>query len=192
MVGTDTAKDTLFQRLAVKQPGPGYIHFSKHLPLDWFKGFTAEVRRTVRTSTGVKYRWVKTAQRNEPLDTSVYALFASQMLDHYKLSEAQWARLANDLLPDLFDLPPALVSATPEPLSPLQPGEIEVRDAAGVAEPPASEAAAAAPSAPLAPLGVTPGRSTPAPARRRPPAAPAAAPVPFVSPFAKPEWSSRL
>lgn len=192
MVGTDTAKDTLFQRLAVKQPGPGYIHFSKHLPLDWFKGFTAEVRRTVRTSTGVKYRWVKTAQRNEPLDTSVYALFASQMLDHYKLSEAQWTRLANDLLPDLFDLPPAASPAASAPPAPLLPGQLEVRDAASAAAASSGDPHGAAPPAPVAPLGAVPSQPAPALARRKPSAAPVAAPAPLVSPFAKPEWSSRL
>ena len=128
MVGTDTAKDTLFGRLQVQKPGPGYIHFSKHLPLEWFKGFTAEVRRTVRTSTGEKVRWVKTSQRNEPLDTSVYALFASHMRDHHKFGEAQWSRLANDLLPDLFNLPadrPLVLPTWPPPKAPEPPASTD-------------------------------------------------------------------
>lgn len=104
MVGTDTAKDLIFGRLKVTQPGPGYVHFSKHLPVEWFNGLTAEVRRTIKTASGVKYRWVKTAARNEPLDTTVYAMFCSQMLDHYKMTESGWKRLENDLLPDLFDV----------------------------------------------------------------------------------------
>ena len=83
------------------------MHFSKHLPVEWFNGLTAEVRRTIKTASGVKYRWVKTAARNEPLDTTVYAMFCSQMLDHYKMTEQQWKRLENDLLPDLFDTGPA-------------------------------------------------------------------------------------
>lgn len=114
MVGTDTAKDTIFNRLKVDKPGPGCVHFSKHLPLEFFKGFTAEVRRTVRTSGGEKYRWVKVRDRNEPLDCTVYALFASHMLDHHKMSEAQWAKLAAGLLPDLFaphSLPAPLLAA---------------------------------------------------------------------------------
>lgn len=205
LVGTDTAKDTIFQRLNVKQPGPGYVHFSKHLPLEWFKGFTAEVRRTVRTSTGEKYRWVKTAQRNEPLDCTVYALHASAMLDHYKLSEAQWSRLANDLLPDLFDAPP-VAGSLPEPptappappvapLPPLAPGQLEIRDATTTTI--AATTAAAATTAPAAPA--TPAdlaailAQQPPPLRRRKPTPPAAAPAaPFVSPFASAEWSSRL
>lgn len=115
MVGTDTAKDLLFGRLQVDKPGPGYVHFSKHLPLEWFKGLTAEVRKAIRTASGTKHRWVKTAARNEPLDTTVYAMFCSIALDHHKMSDTQWSRLENDLLPDLFDVPaplPAVVLPT--------------------------------------------------------------------------------
>jgi phage terminase large subunit GpA-like protein len=186
LVGTDTAKDNLFERLRVQNPGPGYIHFSKALPLEWFKGFTAEVRRTVRTSSGEKVRWVKTAARNEPLDTSVYALFASQMLDHHKLSDAQWAKLENDLLPDLFALPPAPLepAVPPTPAAPLAPGQIETRPAA-----PADAAAQAQAQAPAQPAQPAPPMAQ---RRRPPPPPPAPPPAPFVSPFASPEWSSRL
>ena len=177
MVGTDTAKDLLFGRLKVTQPGPGYVHLSKNLPVEWFNGLTSEVRRGVKTAKGLKYHWVKTVNRNEPLDTTVYAMFCSQMLDHYKLTDAQWSRLENDLLPDLFDpnqhgldLAPAEPDAANATAVPLAPGQIETRDA------------------------------TPAPAR--PAAAPATLPkrtpyatppmAPLVSPFASPEWSARL
>lgn len=124
MVGTDTAKDLIFGRLKVTQPGPGYVHFSKHLPVEWFNGLTSEVRRTIKTASGVKYRWVKTAARNEPLDTTVYAIFCSQMLDHYKMTEAQWKRLENDLLPDLFDsgaTEPTHAVFAPVPTAPASP-----------------------------------------------------------------------
>lgn len=117
MVGTDTAKDLLFGRLQVDKPGPGYVHFSKHLPLEWFKGLTAEVRKAIRTASGTKHRWVKTAARNEPLDTTVYAMFCSIALDHHKMSDAQWSRLENDLLPDLFDVPAPLPAVVLPPRS---------------------------------------------------------------------------
>lgn len=119
MVGTDTAKDLIFGRLKLERPGPGYMHFSKYLPVEWFNGLTSEVRRKIKTSSGEKYRWVKTAQRNEPLDTTVYAIFCSQMLDHHKLTDTQWDRLANDLLPDLFAPAPA-VATQPEPVAVMQ------------------------------------------------------------------------
>ena len=217
LVGTDTAKDNLFERLRIHKPGPGYVHFSKALPLDWYKGLTAEVRRQVRTSAGVKVRWVKTAQRNEPLDTTVYAMFASEMLDHGKLSDAQWSRLENDLLPDLFAPPagelalasrpaaiePGLQGSNPAPqgsnVPPLQPGELQVREAQHTpattparAEPVEAEATTPARAEPVeAPAPPPPPWQQPIAVRRRPPPPPPA-PAPFVSPFAKPEWSARL
>ena len=111
MVGTDTAKDLFFGRVKVEQVGAGYVHFSRHLPPEWFKGLTSEVRRAIKTARGTTHRWVKTTTRNEPLDTTVYAIFASHTLDHYKLSDAQWSRLENDLLPDLFE--PATFTIAP-------------------------------------------------------------------------------
>lgn len=180
LVGTDTAKDLFFGRLKVTQPGPGYVHFSKKLPVEWFNGLTSEVRRTVKTANGTKHRWVKTVARNEPLDTTVYAMFCSQMLDHYKMTDAQWRRLENDLLPDLFDHPaPDALAA----LVPLAPGQIETRDPATPADP-APPGASATHAAPLA----APVRQVTA-TRRTPASAPA---TPFVSPFASPEWSARL
>jgi phage terminase large subunit GpA-like protein len=153
MVGTDTAKDLIFGRLKVTQPGPGYVHFSKHLPVEWFNGLTAEVRRTIKTASGVKYRWVKTAARNEPLDTTVYAMFCSQMLDHYKLTEPQWKRLENDLLPDLFDTGPA------EPTHPVfesaqAPTATQIQVNAGQsAAPPPIQHTTGSPDEPLPPVG---------------------------------------
>ena len=142
LVGTDTAKDLFFGRLKVTQPGPGYVHFSKHLPAEWFKGLTSEVRRPVRTHSGTKHRWVKTVARNEPLDTTVYALFCSEVLDHYKMTDAQWRRLENDLLPDLFDPIQDMPMPAVHTPAPLAIGQIEVRDAPPKTPEPGSPAAA--------------------------------------------------
>lgn len=204
LVGTDTAKDLFFGRLKVTQPGPGYVHFSKHLPAEWFKGLTSEVRRPVRTHSGTKHRWVKTVARNEPLDTTVYALFCSEVLDHYKMTDAQWRRLENDLLPDLFDpiqdMPPP--AAMPAPLA---IGQIETRDAtppsgqSDVGNPisgehgaqlssPAIEIKAPEPTAPAQPVAPRP----PTPQRRANAARAPTPAAPLISPFAKPDWSARL
>jgi len=185
LVGTDTAKDLFFGRLKVNQPGPGYVHFSKNLPAAWYTGLTSEVRRQVKTSTGTKHRWVKTVARNEPLDTTVYALFCSEMLDHYKLSEAQWTRLENDLLPDLFDpiqmMPPPV---PPAPATALALGQIETREATPIPDVgiPASEEVVAR----QAPPATVFRARKPIPQR-----APSTA-DPLISPFAKPDWSARL
>jgi phage terminase large subunit GpA-like protein len=198
MVGTDTAKDLFFGRLKVTQPGAGYVHFSKHLPVEWFKGLTSEVRRAIRTARGETHRWVKTAARNEPLDTTVYAMFCSQMLDHYKMTDAQWRRLENDLLPDLFDHPAPSEIATitisqnvagtsvdtaqaatenvaSAELKQLAFAQLEIRDPAP---------AVAAPAPPPVAIAQPPKR-TAAQAKRM-------APPPAASPFASSEWMSRL
>lgn len=180
MVGTDTAKDLFFGRLKVTQPGAGYVHFSKHLPPEFYNGITAEVRKQVRMASGVKYRWVKVSERNEALDCTVYSIFCSHMLDHYKMTDAQWNKLDNDLRPDLFGLPfgpllgakPAPVRApeTPPAAGLLEPGQIEVRD-------PVTAEAQAPPPAPAAPQPVA-APVKPKPQRR--------------SNFASSEWMSRL
>ena len=179
MVGTDTAKDLFFGRLKVTQPGPGYVHFSKHLDAKFFKGLTSEVRKQMRTSTGLKYRWVKVEQRNEPLDVTVYALFSSQMRDHYKLTDAQWNKLDNDLRPDLFGLPfGPLLGASPAPAK------------ATEESPPAAGLTDAAHIEVRDPVTAQPQKPQPTPEHAP---TPKAAPKPKPkSAFASSEWMSRL
>lgn len=128
-VGVDTAKDLLFGRLKLAPPEPGqrrkgYIHFSKHLPQEFFSGLTSEVRRAVKTHKGTVSRWVKktAGARNEPLDCTNYSVFASHMLDHHKFADAQWAKLESGLL--------GLIPHKPKDKEPELPaGKVEVRDA---------------------------------------------------------------
>lgn len=104
MVGTDTAKDLFFGRLKVTQSGPGFVHFSDGLPLEFFKGLTAEVRVLARTATGDIYRWVNPKkQRNEPLDGTVYAIFISHVLDLHRKTEREWRMLEAQVEPNLFE-----------------------------------------------------------------------------------------
>lgn len=128
-VGTDTAKDTLYGRLQVTQPGPGYVHFSAELPANFYAGLTAESRVPVRTARGVEYRWVNPpGRRNEPLDCTVYALFCAEALGLHTRTEREWDRLASAVQPptaDLFaapvmasvlpDVPPRPTAAAPAP-----------------------------------------------------------------------------
>ncbi len=142
-IGTDTAKDLLFGRLKLSTPEPGkarkgYVHLSKHLPPEFFRGLTSEVRRLVKTHKGTASRWVKkmAGVRNEPLDCTVYAMHASQMLDHHKLSEAQWLKLESGLI---------AMAPAPKPVEPsepaLQPGQLEVREATQEPSKPAKKSA---------------------------------------------------
>lgn len=101
-VGTDTAKDLIYSQLQLKKHGPGYIHFSTALSAAYFEGLTSEARVPQRTARGLVYLWKKLRDRNEPLDTLVYALWASHMQDHPSMSERMWMLREQALEPDLF------------------------------------------------------------------------------------------
>jgi phage terminase large subunit GpA-like protein len=77
MIGTDTIKDLLFNRLLkITEPGPGYIHFPDILDEDYFKQLTAEKKVTKYVRGFKKYEWVKIRKRNEQLDLMVYNIAA--------------------------------------------------------------------------------------------------------------------
>jgi phage terminase large subunit GpA-like protein len=105
-VGTDTAKDLIHGRLRITESGPGRVHFSRDLPLEFYEQLTAEIRVRQRTATGEQYRWVKRRARNEVLDCTVYALFAAQLLDLHRYTDAMWDRLQLAVEPaaDLFSV----------------------------------------------------------------------------------------
>jgi phage terminase large subunit GpA-like protein len=109
-VGTDTAKDLLHGRLQVTQPGPGYVHFSRDLPPQFYSGLTAEVRAPSKVAGGVQYRWVNPQRRrNEPLDCTVYGgIFCAHMLNLHTKTAREWDRLEAAVQPatgDLFTSP---------------------------------------------------------------------------------------
>lgn len=86
IIGVDTGKAILFQRLAVTEEGANYCHFPKDkdrgYTLDYFKGLTAE-RMVVRYKKGkAQYVWEKKSggfKRNEPLDIRNYATAALEI-----------------------------------------------------------------------------------------------------------------
>lgn len=125
-VGTDTAKDLIYGRLRIAQAGPGCVHTSQDLPLEFYEQLTAEVRVLQKTSTGAQYRWVKRRPRNEVLDCTVYALFAAHTLDLHSYTDAMWERAEQAVFPaieDLFSAPANPPAAPPlhPPLVPLIP-----------------------------------------------------------------------
>lgn len=81
-VGTYTAKNIIYSRLAIEEYGPGYIHFPNTLDEEWYKQLTAEKKRPVYEK-GVKVRdeWVKVRARNEALDNMGYALTGLDFLN---------------------------------------------------------------------------------------------------------------
>ena len=104
-VGTDTAKDLIYGRLCVTQPGAGYVHFTKDLPPEFYHQLTAESRVPQRTSRGVEYRWVNTKRaRNEVLDCTVYGVFCTHALGLHTYTAAMWSRLEGVVQPANGDL----------------------------------------------------------------------------------------
>jgi len=83
MVGTDTAKDSIFSWLRLDNPGAGYCHFPVHYPDEYFTGITAEkkVKRYSKGRTTTQYVKVSASARNEPLDLRVYNLAARKILN---------------------------------------------------------------------------------------------------------------
>lgn len=115
-VGTDTAKDLIYNRLRIAQPGPGYVNFSTELGDDFYAELTAEQRVEQVAGGKTVHRWVKpsSSTRNEVLDCTVYAYFCANRMKLHQYTDAEWRRLEDALTPrtaDLFsvaDVPEAL------------------------------------------------------------------------------------
>lgn len=80
-IGVDTAKELLYSRLRIDEPGPGYCHFPSNRDPEYFKQLTAE-RQVIKYNKGFAHRvWVKTRTRNEALDVRVYGIAALAILN---------------------------------------------------------------------------------------------------------------
>ena len=78
-VGADTAKELVYSRLRIEEPGAGYCHFPSRDD-EYFKQLTAE-RLVIRYVRGhAKRVWTKIRNRNEALDVRCYALAAYSIL----------------------------------------------------------------------------------------------------------------
>lgn len=117
MVGSDTAKSLIYGRMRIAQPGPGYLHFPKDVPADYFEQLTAE-RMVTRYHKGrPRYEWVKPhGRRNEALDLEVYNYAAAVYAGVPRMRESDWARLERRCAPDLFsESKPAEPAEAPPP-----------------------------------------------------------------------------
>lgn len=84
-IGTDTAKEMIYNRLKLEEEGPGYMHFPNLIEYDeeYFKQLTSEKAMT-KYVKGVPMgpkKWVKTRARNEALDLKVYGYAALLILN---------------------------------------------------------------------------------------------------------------
>ena len=89
-VGTNMAKDLLFARLHITDPGPGYIHVSQDTDQEWRRQLVGEVRMV--TPSG-QTRWVKTRRRVEVLDCAVYALWLEEAMGLRRWPDHRWREL---------------------------------------------------------------------------------------------------
>ena len=83
LVGTDTAKESVFSWLQIDDVGAGYCHFPIHYDEEYFKMLTAE-HCVTRFHKGVARReWVlkKGQRRNEALDIFIYNFVALKILN---------------------------------------------------------------------------------------------------------------
>ncbi len=86
-VGTDNAKNIIYQRLNILEPGPGYCHWpiSDQFDETHFEQLTVE-KKVLSYSRGKRvFVWVlPSGRRNEPLDCAVYALAALRIAVQHK------------------------------------------------------------------------------------------------------------
>lgn len=105
-VGTDTGKTTIYARLALKVPGPGYIHFPADADDELLMQIISE-RVVVRYVRGFPRReWVKDpAVRNEALDCFNYAMAVAHLIGVHRFGAAEWQRRSVMVRPaaDLFN-----------------------------------------------------------------------------------------
>lgn len=81
-LGTDTAKQMIYSRLKIHQPGPGYCHFPADYPEEYFQQLTAERIQTKFINGHPTRIWVMPkGKRNEALDCRVYGLAALHILN---------------------------------------------------------------------------------------------------------------
>jgi phage terminase large subunit GpA-like protein len=71
---------------------PGTIHLPDWVESEWLKQFVAEQLVTVKTRRGfARLEWQKLRERNEALDTRVYARAAAWIAGLDRWSEDRWA-----------------------------------------------------------------------------------------------------
>ena len=95
-IGVSVAKSELYgwlrrrARADDEELPPGWCHFPEY-DEEFFRQLTAEVLTQKNTPRGFpKYVWEKTRERNEALDTRIYARAALQMLGGDRWDERRW------------------------------------------------------------------------------------------------------
>lgn len=94
MVGGHGLKRTVYSRLKIEEPGPGYCHFDDETTEEYLAGLTAE-RLQPRYVKGFQVlEWhCPSGARNEPLDCEVYCLALLELLRRRYNRATMWDQL---------------------------------------------------------------------------------------------------
>jgi phage terminase large subunit GpA-like protein len=116
----DVAKATIYSRLGLLKPGPGYMHFPLAYDLEWFRQLVSE-RIVTYVRQGVAYKRFELwgGARNEALDCRVLAYAALGLLGRidWKALGAKLKNPSSGKVPDSRDLRPE--PGKPDPFAPL-------------------------------------------------------------------------
>lgn len=119
-IGVDTAKSQLYAYLRIEKPGLGYVHLPAKAFCDdeYCKQLTSEKLVLTRKEFRPRLEWKKTRDRNEALDTAVYALAAmeSRRVDFSAASEHLQKRAAQ--LAQVPEPEQVIVGDLPQPKAP--------------------------------------------------------------------------
>ena len=136
LLGTIALKDTIFARLKLTEPGPGYLHFPRRDGFDqeYFDGLTSEVKKPKykpRSHVKIGDTYEKIRDRNEPLDLEVYSLATLLLwLQKQKTSlerlAADWSRIVERAKVQALPLPGLTPAADEVPGVTTQPAPLPV------------------------------------------------------------------
>lgn len=114
LVGTDTLKRTIYARLKVSRPGPGYVHFGQNATEEYLEGLTCE-RLVPKFVKGFQVlEWQKpSGARNEPLDLVVYCLALMELVRRRYSRMHMWDQLEAALKDAPKPKPPATRAQAP-------------------------------------------------------------------------------
>jgi phage terminase large subunit GpA-like protein len=121
-INTDDAKAEWYGSLGLASAGPGATHFPLGLDTvdeEYFAQLCAEHRETKYNKAGIATHnvWVQDRERNEALDTAVYALAARRLLNPNIRQMLEAISIAAATLPPRVD-PVAAAAPSPSPPAP--------------------------------------------------------------------------
>lgn len=94
-LNVSSLKRTLYSRLKIEQPGPGYVHFDNATTEEYLQGLTCERLQPKYVKGFQVLEWVKpSGARNEPLDLAVYCLAMLELLKRRYNRATMWSQLA--------------------------------------------------------------------------------------------------